>query len=951
MAAPHPRGGRDAARLAALSCAVVCAEELEPRLALHGDDGLLSQSTQLTLSFAPDGTDVAGEASSLYARLDATFSRADWQQTVLRAMQTWLVHTAVDLGVVADQGLPLGTPGPTTGDSRFGDIRLAAHPLANDVMAISMSQDSLLSGTWAGDIILNSQTQFHSVDELFSVILHETGHVLGLPHSDDAASPMHVHGASAAMSLTPTDIQLVQQRHGQRPIEAIANDQLSQATRLRWPAASGDSEGRTPALGIGEISPGSDVDVYWVRGADPAGGPLTVRLQTQAVSQLAPRLSILDQNGSLLQQAAATGFQNRDLTLTIPQTVQGDTYYLRVQAAAADELAAVGGYALVVTQDNRLTVDVSKIDPWLSGPLRLLTDDDITSLFDDEDGLVREDNHTDDDTARAIELESAAQFAAARRYDTLGSLTNRSDTDFYRFDSPESETSLVMNVAIRSLDPGGLIPSVAMFADDTGRLPHEVLVNGGGELLVQTSHVQPDRHYYIQVTAADGSARFQSGNYQLTVTFSSQPTELPTVASGVVPSIDVQQQHRLYVATPQLFHFTLTTASPTTADQGLRLTMLDSQGRTVHRIVAPAGETRSAGSALLLPGLYTVIVSPLVVPGRSFVATSYSIRGRATSDPLAVDPVNPGDLEYACPNLPGWYCYPAGIVSEVPYLWDNFLDTLPVPPVVDTSEQVSTLIGDWWLWYWQTKGPIGPPLAIDDAYDVPEGSPLHVHAAAGVLANDIDPQADGLTSAILRQPDFGTVQLELDGSFNYLPPPGFVGLDSFEYEALDFRGESSVAQVTLRVGSAVADRADFNADGIVNAVDIQQLAVGLRTAAGMQFDLNLDQVLDAEDWRVMIYDVMQSSFGDANLDRQFNSADLVEVFQSGEYEDQVASNSTWQEGDWNGDGEFDSSDLVQAFQTGLYEATTQAFASPLAAAIDWLFAQRQRPHRSHASVV
>ena len=212
----------------------------------------------------------------------------DWQQTVLRAMQTWLVHTAVDLGIVADEGLPLGTPGPTTGDSRFGDMRLAARPLANDVMAISMSQDSLLSGTWAGDIILNSDAPLTSLDELFSVVLHETGHVLGLPHSDDTASPMHVHGVSAAMSLTPADIQLVQQRHGQRPVEAVANDQPSQATRLRWLAATEeDAKGQRPAVAIGEISPGSDVDVYGVRAVDPAGGPLTVRLQTQTISQLA----------------------------------------------------------------------------------------------------------------------------------------------------------------------------------------------------------------------------------------------------------------------------------------------------------------------------------------------------------------------------------------------------------------------------------------------------------------------------------------------------------------------------------------------------------------------------------------------------------------------------------------------------------------------------------------
>jgi hypothetical protein len=56
--------------------------------------------------------------------------------------------------------------------------------------------------------------------------------------------------------------------------------------------------------------------------------------------------------------------------------------------------------------------------------------------------------------------------------------------------------------------------------------------------------------------------------------------------------------------------------------------------------------------------------------------------------------------------------------------------------------------------------------------------------------------------------------------------------------------------------------------------------------------------------------------GDANLDGQFTSADLVLVFQSGEYEDNKLRNSTWIEGDWNGDMEFNSSDMVQLLLSG-----------------------------------
>ena len=59
--------------------------------------------------------------------------------------------------------------------------------------------------------------------------------------------------------------------------------------------------------------------------------------------------------------------------------------------------------------------------------------------------------------------------------------------------------------------------------------------------------------------------------------------------------------------------------------------------------------------------------------------------------------------------------------------------------------------------------------------------------------------------------------------------------------------------------------------------------------------------------------------GDSNGDGNFDSSDLVVAFQSGEYEDGIAGNSTFEEGDWNQDGDFDSSDLVYVFQLGLYE--------------------------------
>lgn len=68
--------------------------------------------------------------------------------------------------------------------------------------------------------------------------------------------------------------------------------------------------------------------------------------------------------------------------------------------------------------------------------------------------------------------------------------------------------------------------------------------------------------------------------------------------------------------------------------------------------------------------------------------------------------------------------------------------------------------------------------------------------------------------------------------------------------------------------------------------------------------------------------------GDANLDGSFDTADLLQIFQAGEYEDGVAQNSTWSTGDWNADREFDSSDLVVAHQEGSYVAAATAVPEP-----------------------
>ena len=71
-----------------------------------------------------------------------------------------------------------------------------------------------------------------------------------------------------------------------------------------------------------------------------------------------------------------------------------------------------------------------------------------------------------------------------------------------------------------------------------------------------------------------------------------------------------------------------------------------------------------------------------------------------------------------------------------------------------------------------------------------------------------------------------------------------------------------------------------------------------------------------------VKDLYNSWIGDANLDGEFNSSDLVIVLSSGTYEADV--DAVWSTGDFNGDGRTNTSDLVAALADGGYEVGPRA---------------------------
>ncbi len=89
-------------------------------------------------------------------------------------------------------------------------------------------------------------------------------------------------------------------------------------------------------------------------------------------------------------------------------------------------------------------------------------------------------------------------------------------------------------------------------------------------------------------------------------------------------------------------------------------------------------------------------------------------------------------------------------------------------------------------------------MAADDSYSTDEDTPLNI-AAAGILTNDSDIDGDALTAVLESDVSNGTLTLNADGSFAYLPAADYHGGDSFTYRANDGTVNSNIATVTITV--------------------------------------------------------------------------------------------------------------------------------------------------------
>ena len=330
-------------------------EELETRIVPYVASGNLWAHPELvTISFAPDGTDLGGgETSDLFADMNAKFgSPAVWQAPILKAAQAWAQQTNLNFSVVADNGSPSGSGDYQQGDPGFGDIRIMGYDFGTSTLAFAFSPPPINNFSIAGDIQFNTGVTWNigSTFDVFTVSLHEFGHALGLNHSLSSAASMYSSYNGVDAALNTDDINGIRNIYSANAVrskdsyDTVSNGTFSAASNI---TSQIDTTLKTALVQNLDITTTSDLDYYKFTAPTGGTGTLVVHVQSSGLSLLQPKAWVYNGSQSQLAVATGTGYEGSTLTLTVNGIVAGNTYYVKVDGAVATA-NGTGKYALTL---------------------------------------------------------------------------------------------------------------------------------------------------------------------------------------------------------------------------------------------------------------------------------------------------------------------------------------------------------------------------------------------------------------------------------------------------------------------------------------------------------------------------------------------------------------------------------------------------------------------------
>ena len=621
------------------------------------------------MSFAPDGTTVGTQTSDLYATLNALMPASNWQMEALRAWQTWAVNANVNIGIVPDSGAAFGSSGAPQGDSRFGDIRMAAYPM-KQALAIASPFEAAL-GTWSGDIKLNNTATFGPNGyDLFTVFLHEAGHTLGLNLSDDPTSAMAANYSGVRTGISDTDKAALQELYGVRAKDSYegswGNGGFSTASTLNLLALEG---GLLAGNAEADITTTSDKDYFKFNVPLSLGG-FTVRVQTLGHSLLAPKVTVYNAAKNVIKTVQSTTPNGGNIEIRVGGLSLFSTYYVKIESARSD-VFGIGGYKLAVDSLPGVTGLVQTTGGVVA---------DVLSL-------INVDLHSNDNFLTGSLLGGLlGQTTTSSRFDQTykASLHDKWDVDYYKITAPMAAagtTSSVMTVMAWGLNNGGLEPRITVFNGSQQPVAAQVLVNENGSYTVQVPNAGSKATYYIKVEAQAPESSRGIGNYFLGIDFGGKAITQDQFAAGTLTAAAKETTFKFTTCQTQLHHFVLSATSSNYAVQSaVRMTIYDSEGNVVATRVATAGDAVSFDVAL--------------APGEYFVRFSAGTKDKTKTLPnlnfklvglVASDPIGPMMTDPTCD--PSSSPPPPSNSTTTPYSPPPPQNSPPPPQYAPTSQQ------------------------------------------------------------------------------------------------------------------------------------------------------------------------------------------------------------------------------------------------------------------------
>ena len=538
----------------------------------------------LTLSFAPDGTSIGGAQSSLFQ--DMGSNTAAWETTILRAFQTWAVNANVNIGVVPDNGSAFGTGGSLEGDPRFGDIRIGEAPLGTDVGALSSPYD--MFSTFSGNVVLNANEPFSmngaaGTLDLYTVALHEAGHVFGFGDTTDTSSIEYQSYQGAETGLSPGDIAMMQGLYGARQPEQSSNNTFATATNIQTATTTAD------------IATTGDVDWYKFTTALSVL-PVTVSLNTGGVSLLAAQLGVYNSSGKLISSSESTDPLNGNQSLTVSSLLPLQTYYVKVQSARSD-VFGIGSYQLKLSTALTSTTGyvVGLLDVLAKAPPELIPNNSF---------------------ATATPLTAHATTDPAVDVNYQGTLSSKSDLDFYSIKAPKSDigaSTETLLVSVWATNGAALAPTLTVYDANQNPVAAQVLTKSDNAVTLQIANAVPGAKYTIRVASQQG----KTGDYNLAVNFEDKGIDIPVVAVGSLADTSSSVQYSLDVTQSSFFHFALNTTQASGSTGHVTMTIYDGNGNVVTSLTAGANDTRSLDVALAA-GTYSVVFTQDIVAPMDF---------------------------------------------------------------------------------------------------------------------------------------------------------------------------------------------------------------------------------------------------------------------------------------------------------------------------------------------